>query len=255
MFNNNEYQRSAFFSSANAAVAHMFGITTEVTDYFYLRSINNSLSEENVQLRNKIMELKNSNYQLANANDSLGDDYIRADYNLNYISAKVINTSTKKRRNYITLNKGARDGIAAGMGVMVAEGVVGIVKTVSDKFSVVIPILNSEININTMLKSNRYCGMLQWNGGSAEFATLNDIPRHLNVSVGDTLITSGYTTNFPEGINIGTVAEYNLEPSDSYYVIKARLAVNFETLSYVTVIRNENKTQQIQLEEVASDKK
>ena len=251
MFQNNEYQRSTFFSSTNVVVANLFKTTTNITDYLDLKSTNNSLAKENNELRNRIIELENKNWQLNNSQDSTQNNYVRADHSLNYISAKVINASTKKRKNYITLNKGRRDGIEAGMGVVVSDGVVGIVKNVSEKFSVVIPLLNPEINVNTKLKSSNYSGILQWNGGNSQIANLNDIPRHLTVNIGDTLITSGHTTNFPEGINIGTISEYNLEPSDSYYDIKVKLAVNFETLSYVTVIKNHNKDEQLQLEKAA----
>ena len=168
------------------------------------------------------------------------------------ISAKVINSSTNKLQNYITLNKGSRDGIQADMGVISSEGVVGIVKTVSTKFSVVIPILNQNIKINTKFKKNNYSGPLVWNGEDYRIAKLTDIARHVEFSLGDTLVTSGFTSTFPEGIPVGTIEDFNIKESEPYYNIKVLLSVNFRTLSHVKVINYLNYKEQKNLETISS---
>ncbi len=245
---NNEYQRSVYFSSANGVVGRMYAVTSSVTDYFDLKGVNKKLAEENVALRNEIIALHNQTAQLSPLVDSAAVPMLAAELNLHCISAKVINNSTTRTQNYITLNKGARDGVKPSMGVVVGDGVVGIVKKVSERFSVVIPVLNPEINISSKFITTGNTGILTWNGGNAHEARLNDVPRHVEVAVGDSLITSGLTTNFPEGVHVGVVERFDLQPSDSYYSIWVRLAVDFETLLYVTIIENRHAEEQQELE-------
>lgn len=240
----NEYQRSAFFSSANTITADLYKISNSVVEFFSLRSENANLSEENAQLHNQIVSLENK----LNATRKSDSTYIPAENNLSYISAKVINNSTNKPKNYLTINKGLRDGIMPDMGVVCSDGVVGVIRTVSEKFSVVIPILNSDLSINCKFKNSNYIGPLRWLGSDYRYANLIDIARHVQVHVGDTLITSGLTSVFPEGIPVGQVERFKLDDSDAYYTILVRLSVNFRTLSYVNVIKNAHFKEQKSLE-------
>lgn len=247
-----QYQRSTFFSSTNTLVSNLYRISGSVIDFFHLKQVNGELSEENADLQNQIVSLSN---ELTALKENGTTAFTPAENDLRYISAKIINNSTNKLKNYITINKGQRDGVQVGMGVMSDQGAVGIVKTVSDKFAVVIPILNPEILINCKFLNSNYIGPLVWKGDDYRYANLIDIARHVNVNVGDSLVTSGLTTVFPVGIPVGTVEEYQLEESDSYYTIKVRLAVNFRTLSYVKVIQNKNASEQVALEKTAEIEK
>jgi len=248
--NNNGYQKSVFFSSGNTLLASMYEVSNSVVEFFYLRQSNNGLAYENTQLKNQIIELKN---QLNSLKPLLTDSTVRLkvepENEISYIYAKVIHNSTNKMQNYITLNKGERDGIRVDMGVVNEEGVVGIVSKVTDKFSVVIPVLNPKLQINSKFKKNNYSGPIVWEGKDYRYAKLNDIARHVKFSLGDSLITSGYTYSFPEGILVGTVDDFIIHESDAYYNIKIKLAVNFRTLSHVKVINYLNYEEQRQLEQ------
>ena len=251
--NNNGYQKSIFFSSGNTVLASLYEISNSVVEYFYLRQSNNSLANENTQLKNQIVELKN---QLQSISPIIPDSSkaIRVDpeNEIAYIYAKVIHNSTNKMQNYITLNKGIRDGIRVDMGVVNEEGVVGIISQVTEKFSVVIPVLNPKLQINSKFKKNNYSGPIVWEGKDYRFAKLNDIARHVKFSLGDSLITSGYTYSFPEGILVGTVDDFLINESDAYYNIKIKLAVNFRTLSHVKIINYLNYEEQSNLEQSVS---
>jgi rod shape-determining protein MreC len=139
------------------------------------------------------------------------------------------------------------------MGVVSEEGVVGIVKTVSKNFSVVIPILNPKIEISCKFKRNNYSGGLLWSGEDYRFANLTDIARHVELALGDTLITSGLTNTFPEGVPVGYIEDFKIKESDAYYKIKVKLAVNFRTLSHVKVINYLNYKEQKNLEKKAEE--
>ncbi len=230
-------------------VAGMYKISNSVIEFFKLRAANENLSEENTALKNQVIKLEN---QLSTLTKTEKKDSIRfkipPEMEFDYISAKVINVSTNKLQNYITLNKGTRDGIKPDMGVISDEGVVGIIQSVSDKFSVVIPVLNPKIQINCKFTKNNYTGTLVWNGKDYRYANLADIARHVKFEKGDSLVTSGFTNTFPEGIPVGIINNFKIKESDLYYSIIVKLSVNFRTLSHVKVINYENYIEQKTLE-------
>lgn len=252
--NNQEYQKSVFLSSSNATVASMYEVSNTVVEFFKLKASNETLSEENTRLKNEVMLLRNQALAFKPEKKDSIRFHIPPEMEYNFISAKVINSSTNKLQNYITLNKGLRDGIKVDMGVVSDLGVVGIVKTVSDKFSVIIPILNDKIKINCKFTKSNYSGPLQWTGLDYRYASLNDIARHVKFSVGDSLVTSGFTNTFPEGIPVGRIENFKINEGDAYYNIKVKLAVDFRTLSHVKVINYKNYREQRYLEQVATEK-
>jgi len=251
---NKGYQKSVFMSSSNSFVAGLYQMSNSVVEFFKLKAANENLSEENTSLKNQVIKLQNelSTFTKDSVSDSLRFR-IPPEMEYKFISAKVINNSTNKLQNYITLNKGLIDGIKVDMGVICDEGVVGIVKTVSNRFSFVVPVLNPKLQINTKFTRNNYIGTLVWSGEDYRFANLTDIARHVEFSLGDSLVTSGFTNTFPAGIPVGTIDNFNIKASDAYYNIKVKLAVNFRTLSYVKVINYLNYNEQRTLEKVSSE--
>lgn len=250
---NNGYQQSVFFSSSNTLLASLYSVSNSVIEYFYLQSTNEGLATENTELKNKVIELQNQLEALRpdTANSNLLK--ISPDKEIHYIQAKAINNSTNKMLNYITLNKGKRDGIRPDMGVVSEDGVVGVVSNVSEKFAVVIPVINPKIQINSKFLRNNYSGPIHWNGQNYRFVSLNDIARHVVFSLGDTIVTSGYSKSFPEGIFVGTVDDFKISESDAYYHIKVRLGVNFRTLTHVKVIDYLNFGEQQNLEKTMEE--
>ena len=250
---NQGYQKSVFLSSSNGVVAEMYEWSNGVVEFFKLRAANDNLSEENTALKNQVIKLQN---QLETLKPRVKDSIrfqIPPEMEYRFIAAKVINCSTNKLQNSITLNKGSRDGVQPDMGVVSDEGVVGIVKVVNEKNSVVIPILNPRIEINCKFKRTNYTGPLKWEGDDYRYANLNDIARHVELTLGDTIITSGFTSTFPEGIPVGYIEDFKIKESDAYYKIKVKLAVNFRTLSHVKVINYLNYKEQKELEKKAEE--
>jgi len=250
---NQEYQKSVFLSSSNSVVAGMYEWSNSVVEFFKLRAANDNLSEENTALKNQIINLQNKLTTLKKEPVDSVHFRIPPEMEYQFIAAKVINCSTNKLLNYITLNKGDIDGIKPDMGVISDEGVVGIVKTVSKRFSVVIPILNRKLEISCKFKRSNYSGGLLWGGEDYRYANLEDIARHVELALGDTLVTSGFTSNFPEGIPVGDIEDFKIKESDAYYKIKVKLAVNFRTLSHVKVINYLNYQEQKDLEKKSED--
>ena len=228
------YQQSAVCSSANNLVAGIQAVNTTIGDYFHLRSENEQLAKENAQLKTQLMEQANK-AEFAIERDS---QYVYSHLDMEYIPAKVIGLSTNKQHNYLTINKGARDGIAEDMGVVCHDGVVGIVSAVGEKYALVVPLIHTQINVSCELKNNHYVGGTQWNGRNYRHVQLTDISRHIAVHTGDTVVTSGLTPVFPEGIMIGVVSSTELSDGDNYHRTTLLLSTDYKALKYVQVIRN-----------------
>ena len=226
VFNNN-YQHSVFSSSMTAVNGSISEFTGGISEYFYLSENNADLLKENAHLREELLAAK---AQLGGvATDSLPRNY-------SVITANVINNSVNNQQNLIILDKGELDGIEPDMGVICASGVVGIIKTVSDHFSVVIPIINNQSKISCKLDSSNNFGSLIWENGDYRYARLTEIPKHVRVNVGETISTSGFSSIFPANIPVGEVIDVE-EESEQFLSIDVKLSTNFRTLSYVEVMK------------------
>ena len=237
----NEYPKSSVLSTSNAIVAFNYKVTNNVISYFRLQSVNAQLQQENIDLRNQITALQNV------LEDSIERHYTYSHLDYTYIPAKVIQLSTDKQHNFLTINKGLRDSVYQGMGVCNNEGVVGIVTTVGEHFAVVIPIINTKSRISGKFLKNGYYGTIEWDGLDYRYAQLTDIASHLEVNAGDTIVTSGLSPVFPADIPLAIVETAELKEGDSYYTIKVRLQTDFRRLNYVQLIDNHTFTEEVSI--------
>ena len=233
----NTYQRSVYLSSANAVTGGIYSTASQVTGYFNLKKINEDLQANNAMLQNEVLNLKN---QLAEYRVMIADSLTPSEYNarFGYVSAAVINNNTRHPKNFFTINKGSLDGVATGMGVVDHNGVTGIVNVTGPHMSRVISLLNETQHFSVKLKDTEYVGSLTWKGGDASIAYAEEIPRHAKYSIGDTIVTSGYSTTFPEGIPVGTVLSRVKSGDDSFFTLKIKLVSDFGGLSTVRVIKD-----------------
>lgn len=263
MVNRSKYHSYAVLSTSNVVSGGVLDASNSVSSYFSLRSVNADLAKENSDLKNEIEVLKEIIAEYDNYVNSLDSKSVLQDNPfavscmdslalMKHIPAKVIGNSVNKLDNYITLDKGRRDGVACDMGVICSGGVVGIVATVSDHFSVVLPILNSLSRTSCRLDSTKAIGSLVWKGLNPSYAYLEEVPRHVVVSEGELVYTSGFSHTFPEGVPVGTIEEFELKESDSFYKIKVKLSTQFNKLSYVDVV-SYNRSEE--LNELIQDKK
>ncbi len=254
--NNNQFQRTVFFSAMNDVAGSLYEQKQSVVDYFSLKRVNEELAVENALLKNKLMLSENKLNVLLT--DSLRKRILVLNPEQEYISysAKIINNSTNKAQNYITLNKGFSDGIQEGMTVISPKGIVGVVNSASKHFSIVMSLLNTNTYISAKIKGNaskdsvgsvKDIGVLKWNEIDPRYAEMS-ISRHVPVHTGDSVVTSGYSDFFPEGIMIGTISEITKGNDDNLYDLKVRLSVNFKTISYVNVFEYKHKKEQEALE-------
>ena len=167
-------------------------------------------------------------------------------------TATVIKNSYSNSKNYITIDKGKKDGIKQDLGVITSKGIVGIIDNTSQNYSRVISILNTKSRINAQLKSSNHIGSLVWNTKSPEFAQVKDISKFALVKIGDTIITGGQSTIFPKGIPIGTIDTFSLDPSGDTYTLDVKLFNDMTNIGYVYVITNSD-SQEIKSLQVPAD--
>jgi len=248
LFNYNPYHRSVYMGSSNKISGEIYKLSAEITSYFDLREVNSDLLTKNINLQKRILQLEEQLKKTTAAKmiDDTSKTSIFKKYN--FITAQVINNNVSHLQNYITLNKGRLDGLEPEMGVVDHNGIVGIVSSVSDHFAVVISLLNPKIKLSAKLKNNNFFGSVVWDGKSPEFAILEELPRHVRFNKGDTLITSGYSAVFPEGIIIGYLEEKQNTQNDGSTPIKVRFSTHFDQLSFVQVITNNLQKEQRKLE-------
>ena len=249
----NNYQRANFLSSNNIFAGSIFEWFSSYKQYLNLKKVNIRLAEENAQLRTQLQQyIVRNNYGRSLANDSLYlpgisiDSLKRANYF--FSTARVINNSINQQHNFITLNKGRANGVKPDMGVIANGEVVGLVMDVSEHYSTVISLLNSRWKLSAKIKSNDNFGSLSWNGKDYRKVTLNEIPYHVKVQRGDTIVTTGYSGSFPEGLLIGTVSDYSIQSGSSFYNIEVELAADFKNLVMVGLVENKQKMEINQLE-------
>lgn len=249
----NSYHRATAMSSSNIISGSLYEVSNNVSDYVGLKDVNKKLAEENARLREYLTnkELNNINHK-----DTLVDsvrvaiDSVLAKGYI-FTSAKVINNTTHSLYNYITINKGSKDGFKKDMGLVSSNGVVGIIKTVSKNYSSAMSLLNKSIKLTAKVGYKKFTGSFSWNGENAKYAQLDEIPNHANIAINDTIYTSGYSAIFPENFMIGTIDNFELKEGSNFFDIKIKLATDFYTLRYVDGVENLNRKEQIELEELA----
>ncbi|WP_289758337.1 rod shape-determining protein MreC [uncultured Duncaniella sp.] len=248
LFSRNPFQHHVFLSSANIIASGVYNTTHNVTSYFSLRDIN-----EDLQAR--ISELELENYMLKNhlraEREKIYADTMTVDSALtryHFLIAHVINNSINHSHNYITIEKGRLDGIEPEMGVIDQNGIVGIVNVVGDHTARLISVLNPYLRLSCKVKGKDQVGSLVWDGRDSGEAILEELPKHAKFVKGDTVVTSGYSSVFPEGVPVGTILSGSRDREDNFYTLRIKLFTDFSTLSTVRVIRDNMKEELAEVE-------
>ncbi len=237
--NHNAYQQSVLVNANREISGRIYELFEGGREYLHLKENNEILVGENANLRNRIEQLT------ATCFDSMLIDSTIHPYH--YTPARVVQSSFYKQFNYLTIDKGSKQGVSPDMAVISEEGTVGIVLASSSNFSTVIPVINRNFRLSAKTKKDNFTGILQWEGKDHRLAVLNEIPFHARPEPGDTIVTSGYSAIFPEGLFVGTIK--NLELRDgNFYQINVELGTDYQRLFHVNIITNNLQEEQLKLE-------
>ena len=236
---NNSFQNSIALEHANNYKGEIYTITNNINEYFKLKNINKQLLNENTKLYNLI--------------SSDNENHINNTKQQKYISAKIINNSIHKRNNFLTINKGNKHGIKAGMGVICENGVIGIIHSTTENFSLIISVLNKQSAISICLKRQKNYGSLKWDGFNYKTANIESIPNHVKIEIGDTIITNGYSTIFPAGIDIGIVNSFKKNSESGNQDITIKLFTDFNKLTHAYIVESHESKEQLKLESLINE--
>ncbi len=238
LFNGDPYRQHVFMSSAGRMAATVYKGANNVTAYFDLREKNDDLNRRNAGLQAEIVRLQETIDALSEAGftDTLAlDSDVR---HFDFIVAHVINNSISHPFNYLTINKGSADGIKPELGVIDRNGVVGIVSNTGAHSARVISLLNPHFRLSCKIKRSDYFGSLVWDGENPDEALLEELPRHTVFEPGDTIVTSGYSAVFPQGLPVGTVIDAESDRNQNFFTLRIKLLADFTTLGNVQVVVN-----------------
>lgn len=250
LFHYNKFHEAVFSGVANEITGNVGGKYTNVANYFKLKSANDQLAKENVELRNLVF----SNFTRPDTSQKLVQDSVPYDtlgHFRKYLwrGARVVNNSVSLPNNTLTIARGDNQGVHRNMGVISANGVVGVVINTSSNYAVVMSLLHRQSRISASLKKTGETGQVSWDGSSPLYLTLRHIPKSAPITKGDSVVTSAYASYFPPGILIGTIIDVVDDKSSSFYTLRLKPATNFFNVQYVSVVENLLKDEQAKLEE------
>ena len=233
LINNLPYQKRKLTKVGNAISGRFFKSKTNFTNYFSLKEENQLMMEHNALLMSHLYKANLDTSDLTNS----------ASFDFKFISANVINNSVNNANNYMLIDKGRMNGIRKDMGVICENGVVGKVVNVTERYASVMSLLHHYSVVSARFIDNQHIANVSWDSRDYRFGTVNDIPLHLVLEKGDTLVTSGFSNIYPANIMIGTIEEMLESESKDFNTAKIRFSTNFSTLRHVFVIENLHQTE------------
>jgi rod shape-determining protein MreC len=240
---NSYHQGSAIVNIANNISGSIYDKTNKITKYFYLASVNEALSKENAMLRSQI---ENSYVKFTEKEMQVEDTVYKQRFT--FIEASVISKTINKRNNFFMLNKGMSNGVMKDMCVITPNGLLGLVVNATSNFSLVMTVLHQDTKIAVKNKRTQATGTMVWEGGDYRIGQIKEMPSSIPLKKGDTLITSGYSRNYPEGIEIGYIKTFEKDPSTGFFDIEFEFSADYNKLEYVYVVKNLFKLEQDILE-------
>ena len=253
LFRFNSYQGSVWFSSANAVAGQVYEVNSDVEQFFSLVKNNEELTQRNLYLEQQVQTLSSQLARRAGDSTFMQMAGVKMLERYKLIPAKVVSNSINMMDNLITINKGEADGVHKDMGVACGNGVVGIVFMAGNHYSIVIPLLSSKSSISCTIAKRGYFGYLHWTGGDSRYAFVDDVPRHAHFRLYDNVVTSGYSSLFPPGIQVGKIIHVYNSPDGLSYRLMIRLATDFSNLRDVCVIDDSMMRERLDMLRAAQD--
>lgn len=230
LFNSYSYHKSLKFNTVSDLSGSLFSSYDGVVDYFSLKTENDFLLEENARLQSLLGFRRDTGYSITYHRDSI----------YHFIPAEVVSNTVHKRNNFITINKGRLDGVEKEMGVVSGQGIAGIVIGISDHYALIMSMLHQNMILSARIKKNNHLVNVVWKTRDYSMGTVIDIPSHIQLNEGDTIITSGNSLIFPQGINIGTIRAHQKSINKGLGEATLTFSTEFNKLGHVYLIQNKD---------------
>lgn len=226
------YHRAVIGHTTNGLLGRIYEINANIYAYFGLRNTNAELQQQNARLLVELEYLKQGLLQQMP---------VQVDTVHRFIPARVIKNTTHLRNNYFIIDKGFKDGVQKDMGVSSPDGIAGIVIGVSEHYATAMSLLHKYATLSVRFKNNDQIANLHWRGGDYHYGEVVDIPTHIELQKGDTILTSGHSFVFPEGMMVGTVEDHLHDSQGNLNVARMRFSADFNKLRHVFVVSNAHR--------------
>ena len=257
----NYYARSSFYTQAKI-LAHANSVTGALQQsifslrhYFTLSSENEMLAQRVAELENTLTIYREQERQMQTDTLTMAamDSTMLASLSqYRYTTARVISNTINSSHNFITLNRGRQHGVLVDMAVVTPDGaMVGYVLECSERYSIVMPMLNTEFRTSGKISGDEHFGSISWNGTSPHRVQMSELTKYSEFEIGDEVIASGLSQYFPEGVRIGYVESLQENENHTSYDVEIRLAADMTRLSNVILIENTDYTEIYELENAA----
>ena len=254
LFQYNSYQGSVWFSSASAVAGKAYELESKMTAYLSMAKANEELTMRNIYQERQLDQLRRLYAEATKDTTDMERKGLEFLSQYQLIPAKVVENSIHKLENLITIDKGRKDGVEPDMGVACGNGVVGVVYLVSDHYAVVISVLNAASSrISCAIRNRGYFGYLHWYGGDPSVAYVEDVPRHAKFKLGEWMVTSGFSSIFPSGVQVGKIEQAYNSSDGLSYKLKVRLSTDFGNVRDVVVISDKSIAERAALMQAARD--
>ena len=214
-----------------------------IPNYFDLRRENRTLRELNLSLTDEVSRLREARLENIHLRQLLS---LKDRTRYSYIAANIVGKNLQMLRNTITLDVGEKEGVRINMPIVSESGLVGKITATSSGYSIGQILLNRELRVSAKVQRSRVDGIIRWEGG--RWLILQNVVKTMDVQPGDLVITSEYSSIFPEGITIGVVNSTKQPPGALFQSIELSPGVDFSRLEEVFVVSTSPDTSRAAVE-------
>ncbi|HEX9615310.1 MAG TPA: rod shape-determining protein MreC [Bacteroidota bacterium] len=198
--------------------------------YIGLSDENEILRRTNIELADEASQLREAKLENLRLRKLLG---LRDRPDFEFVAGSVVTKNLTLLRTSLTLDVGEADGIRPSMPVINDAGLVGVVIGASQHYAVVNILLNTDFRASARIQRSRVDGILAWDG---TVLLLKNIAKTLDVKPGDVVITSEYSSMFPEGIRVGLVSDVREQEGSLFKQVIVEPSVDFIRLEEAFVL-------------------
>ncbi|PVD49688.1 rod shape-determining protein MreC [Terrimonas sp.] len=248
LFQYNRFHEAAFMNVSGEVTGRISRQYNNVEYYFNLKKTNDQLVVENQRLRNLLRQdflVNDTSHTLVV--DSIKVDSIEQYRRYFYYPAKVINNSVTAQNNYITISRGTAQGLGKDMAVVSPSGIVGTIVNVSPNMATVMSLLHRNSRVSASLLKTGETGSIEWDGKNPQELTFKNIPKSVQIKVGDSVVTSRYST-FPAGEMVGVITHIGEQKESNFYLLTVKPSTNFYNVQFVYAVKNLQKEEQDAIE-------
>ena len=217
-------------SIAFGSFAAFTSVISDVVNISGLKSDNANLRKLNARLMLQINELRKYGIENAELKGLLG---FKDTTKLPLIAGTVVSKSLSRSQGTFTLSIGRKEGVEPGMPVINDYGLVGVVNSISNNYSIVRTLKNLDLKLTVQDERSRVEGIMKWNGTDL---VMIDIPKTYDIEPGDRIETSQLSSIVDIPIPVGTVIGLSRVETGIFNEVRINPFVDFIKTEHVFVV-------------------